>query len=206
MLQKLLSYSGCLLLAACITPTVDPPSAAEQLERINEALLTSDSATATLEAWCASKGLAEPPVIVARNVDSLDRPASPEQRARLELEPDEPVKYRHVQLVCGETILSVAENWYVPGRLTAAMNAALETTRTPYGKVIRDLGPQRSSLGVARSNWLAASISGGTVADPPRCNETAFSHAAIVADRNGRPLAEVRENYKMALACQQPGG
>ena len=32
--------------------------------------------------------------------------------------PDEPVAYRHVRLRCGDHVLSEADNWYVPSRLT----------------------------------------------------------------------------------------
>lgn len=188
-------------LAACVSSPPTPPKAATELERISARLLAASSATLTLEAECASQGLADPAVVVVRHIDTVDNPPSPEQRARLGVGPDDIVKYRHVQLVCGDTVLSVAENWYVPGRLTPEMNELLDTTRTPFGKVIRDLGPKRTSLGVIRGDWLARVGSGQAAGDAPGCEETAFSHAAVVEDRNGAPLAEVRENYRMAVAC-----
>lgn len=189
------------LLAACVSPRAPMPSAARELERLNKTLLASDSATLTLEAWCSQRGLADPPIIVAKIEANEDRPASAEQRVRLKLAIDEPIRYRRVELVCGEAVLSVAENWYVPRRLTSEMNAALETTQTPFGKVIRPLDPRRINLGVTRSDWLAAEFSGKAAADLPDCTDTAFSHAALVTRADGLPLAEVLENYPVALAC-----
>jgi hypothetical protein len=36
----------------------------------------------------------------------------------LGVDPDEPVRFRRVPLKCGDHVLSEAENWYVPSRLT----------------------------------------------------------------------------------------
>jgi len=44
------------------------------------------------------------------------------------------VKYRRVQPSCGDHILSEADNWYVPRRLTPEMNRLLETTDVPFGR------------------------------------------------------------------------
>lgn len=199
--RSIACIAGLALVASCVSPRMQMTSAAGELERLSETLLASDSATLTLENWCAQRMLADPPIVVARIAESPERPASDAQRLRLKLAADEPVRYRHVQLLCGDRVLSVAENWYVPGRLTPEMNEALETTRTPFGKVIRPLGPQRTSLGVTRSDWLLAARAGHVGADLPACADTAFSHSALVAAADGLPLAEVRENYSVALVC-----
>ncbi len=72
-----------------------------------------------------------------------DKPLTAEQRARLGLGPDEQVRYRHVRLACGDRVLSEADNWYVPARLTPEMNAALEGSDAPFGRVVRPLAPVR---------------------------------------------------------------
>jgi len=54
---------------------------------------------------------------VARLDRDADKPASPEQRRRLQVGDAEPVRYRHVRLACGDHVLSEADNWYLPGRL-----------------------------------------------------------------------------------------
>jgi hypothetical protein len=76
--------------------------------------------------------------MVAVRVPTEPKPPTDEQRELLQVGPLEPVRYRHVQLKCGTLVLSEADNWYVPGRLTAAMNHLLETTDTPFGVVVHD--------------------------------------------------------------------
>ena len=176
------------------------------IEDLNTDLLTSRSATETLEAWCATHRLAAPPRIAAYRIGAGDAAPSPAQRARLRVDADTPVGYRRVQLRCGERVLSEAENWYVPGRLTADMNRLLETTETPYGKVVRPLHPYRRTFAAQRlwsplvAGWeLEArpdfAPSGRPLAVPPAL----FEHRAVLYDANDRPLAELREVYQRAL-------
>ena len=73
-------------------------------------------------------------------------------RRLLGVPPGEPVRYRHVRLVCGDKLLSEADNWYVPARLTPEMNRLLDETDTPFGRVIRDLNFRRETLS-ARVLW-----------------------------------------------------
>ena len=51
-----------------------------------------------------------------------------------------------MEILCGETVLSRADNWYLPARLTQQMNTTLETTETPFGVVVRPLAFQRRTL------------------------------------------------------------
>ena len=102
------------------------------LETLNAELLSHDSATLTLEHWCALHRLAAPPRIVAARVLDVDKPLLPEQRRELGVSPEEPVRYRRVRLLCGALVLSEADNWYVPGRLTPDINRQLETTDIPF--------------------------------------------------------------------------
>ena len=118
------------------------------MQTLNAEILASRSATRTLEAWCATHDLAPEPRIVARRSAEIDKPATAEQRHRLQVDAAEPVKYRRVQLVCGEAVLSEADNWYVPGRLTAEMNRLLETSQTPFGRAVQALEPYRQTFAV----------------------------------------------------------
>jgi hypothetical protein len=59
---------------------------------------------------------------------------------------DEPVRYRRVQLFCGDKLLSEADNWHVPVRLTPEMNRLLDQTDTPFGRAVKDLEFQRLTL------------------------------------------------------------
>jgi hypothetical protein len=117
-----------------------------RIQALNADLLGHDSATETLTRWCADHHLAAPPNIVAERVTGQDKPADAEVRALLHADPGEPIAYRRVRLVCGPRVLSVADNWYRPGRLTEAMNHQLETTDAPFGAVVRPLGFHRHTL------------------------------------------------------------
>ncbi len=173
------------------------------METLNSALLSSHSATATLEAWCADHHMADPARITAKRVLGADKPISTEQRARLQIGPDEPVRYRHVRLACGDHVLSEADNWYVPSRLTPEMNRLLDTTDVPFGRVIQPLRPQRQTLSAEQlwspmpAGWdegyrpTDLAISTRALAFPTFL----FRHRAVVYNDQRRPFAEVVETY-----------
>jgi chorismate-pyruvate lyase len=169
------------------------------MQTLNAELLASRSATATLRAWCARHRLATTPEIVAEVVD-VAIAASSEQRERLQVPADEPVTYRRVRLRCGSRIMSEAENWYVPARLTAEMNRQLAGTRTPFGQVIASLEPYRRTFDL-QVHWpLPASDRRLSLAP-----QEIFEHRAIVFSDAHLPLAEVREVYR-ATALPLAGG
>lgn len=171
------------------------------LETLNADLLSHDSATATLERWCASHHLASPSRIVAERIASADKPPTETQRRDLAVTPAELVRYRRVRLVCGAVLLSEAENWYVPGRLTSRMNELLETTDTPFGKVVQPLQFQRHTLS-AQLLWhpLPEGWEMGAVA-PNENNATlpipseVIEHRAVLSLPDGTPISEVVETY-----------
>ncbi|WP_420381708.1 hypothetical protein [Novosphingobium sp.] len=126
-------------------------------------LAAHDSATLALEVWCARAGIANPAHVDAANQDDADAlPATPAIRAMLAVGAGEPVRVRHVLLSCGGVVLSDARNWYVPGRLTPAMNQTLETTRMPFGKVVVSLGLHRHYLTSSPASCPAGTIQHNT--------------------------------------------
>lgn len=161
------------------------------LEEFEAVLARHDSATRALEEWCALRGMADPARIVAQNLDGAgvgrDSASVPEPvRAGLALRPGEAVALRNVRLVCGGTVLSVAWNWYVPTRLTPAMNDALRRTDTPFGKVVAPLGFRRRAL---------ATVHGPDGNCPA---ETVSTHRAMLILPDERPLAYLVECYTAA--------
>lgn len=141
-------------------------------------LLRGPTATAALQRRCGD-------VPVRVEVDrTAHRPASAAQRKRLGVGPEEPVGYRKVRLICGKRILSEAENWYVPGRLTAAMNKALDSGTRPYGAVIAPLHPHRRTLAHERL-WDGRG----------KAPRAVLRHSALVMSDRNVPLAEVVETY-----------
>jgi hypothetical protein len=181
------------------------------LETLNSELLSNNSATLTLEHWCDVHHLASPPRIVAVRVPDLDNPMSPEQRQELHVTPTEPVRYRRVRLKCGSVVLSEADNWYVPGRLTPEMNKLLDTTDTPFGRAVQALHFQRRTLS-AKVLWRplpegwemnAASINAAVVPVPAILLE----HRAVLTLPDGTPFSEVVESYTadvLAFPVPQP--
>jgi chorismate-pyruvate lyase len=179
------------------------------IQTLNAEILASRSATFTLEKWCAGhhlSGTAEPK-IVARQVDAKARPATAEQRQRLDVGPTDEVKVRHVQLLCGERVFSEADNWYVTARLTAEMNRLLETTTTPFGKAVQDLHPYRRTFS-ATVLWqpLPEGWETRPLGTPPQdaakslsMPDALFEHRAVLYTEDGKPFSEVDEVYQRAL-------
>lgn len=171
------------------------------LQTLNSELLSNDSATATLTRWCELHKLSTAPNILAVQVRGGPKVPTDTQRAVLRVSATEPVRYRHVRLVCGTRVLSEAENWYVPSRLTPEMNHLLETTDTPFGAVVHELHFQRHTLS-ARLLWmpLPAGWEMDTApAAPPSANlvvpDEVLEHRAVLSLPDGTPVSEVLETY-----------
>jgi chorismate-pyruvate lyase len=122
------------------------------LQTLNAELLSHDSATLTLDRWCSAHRLASPAHIVAERVDGAYHAPTDEQRQLLGVNATEPVRYRRVRLICGDRVLSEADNWYVPARLTPEMNRVLETTDTAFGRAVQTLKFRRRTLS-AKLPW-----------------------------------------------------
>ena len=187
------------LMAQPTSPSPAPAPAEERswelIERLNSQLLGSDSATATLQQWCADHCMAAPAKIVARRITGIERAPDPETRRRLRAENGETIRYRHVQLVCGRHVLSEADNWYVPARLPAEANLMLETGDTPFGKAIRSLRPRRETIS-AKILWSPPPPAPGAVRanqiDPP---PYLVEHRALIRTADQTPVSEVDERY-----------
>ena len=180
-------------LAAALLFVGPPPSAARapspariEAVELNRRLLAALSATATLRAWCAEHGVADP-AIHAEVIRETPPLATARQRRDRGVGAAEPLGYRHVRLACAGHVLSDAQNWYVPGRLTPAMNLALDTSDTPFGTVVAPLRISRRTL-ASQMLWRHG-------ARPPA---ELFRHRALVLDAAGRPIAEVIETYQRA--------
>jgi hypothetical protein len=176
------------------------------LQSLNVELLTHDSATATIEAWCAAHRLAPAPKIVARRVRT-EKPAPPEVRAALQAEGATPLRYRRVQLTCGDKVLSEADNWYRADRLTPEMNRTLDGTDTPFGYAVRALGFTRRNTGAELlfkplpEGWdMAGALPAGPLTIPP----FVLQHRATLSDGQGRPFSVVVESYTDQVLAFDP--
>jgi hypothetical protein len=115
------------------------------LETLNADLLSHASATLTLERWCGAHHMAPEAKLTAHLMRGQDKPITPQDRQRLALAGDETIRYRRVQLFCGDKLLSEADNWYAPSRLTPDMNRQLDETDAPFGRVIKELDFHRET-------------------------------------------------------------
>ncbi len=158
------------------------------VERLNADLLAAPTATGVLEARCAALGLADPPRVRAEVKRGRVVASASPARTRLKVGTTEMLGYRRVRLMCGAHVLSEATNWYVASRLTPEMNAALDGSDVPFGRVILPLSPRRETY----STWA---VQPGRV--PP--GGVVVRHRAIVLDGAGRPLAAVVEHYQQVL-------
>jgi hypothetical protein len=183
------------------------------LQTLNADLLSHDSATLTLERWCDVHRLASPPRIVAMRVPDVDKAPTSQQRLELGVAPTDAVRYRRVKLMCGAVVLSEADNWYVPGRLTPEMNKLLDTTDTPFGVAVRALHFQRHTLS-STLLWLPLPVgwemnvagSRDAAADQPMPSQL-LEHRAVLTLPDGTPFSEVVETYTdkvLAFAVTQP--
>jgi chorismate-pyruvate lyase len=171
------------------------------VETLNANLLASDSATQTLEDWCVAHHMAKDATLHAHLLHGVQMPLLAAERVRLDIGADEPVIYRRVELACGNHVLSRADNWYVPSRLTPAMDNALTSTDTPFGRVIHDLHPRRQTFAVTvlwhplPEGWemgaTPANHPSARLATPP----ILFEHRAVIYAGDGKPISEVDENY-----------
>ena len=180
------------------------------LQSLNADLLSHPSATLTLERWCGAHHLAAEAKVVAELVHGVDKPLPDGAREQLGIGADEPVRYRRVQLACGGHVLSEADNWYVPARLTDAMNQALDTTDTPFGKVVQPLHFRRQTLS-AELLWSPLPTDWESGAPPPPSHgeplvipHYVLQHRAVLFDQANRAFSLVVESYTSAVLTFPP--
>ena len=203
----LVAAPACVDPAAAAGPATTPGGFETRLEvalllqTLNAELLSHDSATLVLEHWCRIHQLASPPRIVAERVPGAYQAPTQEQRRQLRATEPTAVRYRRVRLMCGGVLLSEADNWYVPERLTPGINQQLDTTDTPFGLVVRPLRFQRRTLAaqllwtVLPEDW-AMRLPGASAAESELCFPAqVLQHRAILVLPDGTPFSEVVETY-----------
>ena len=154
----------------------------DMLTRLAQDLARGPSATKVLTHWCGDLHFADPPQIHAEQVAEHHAPHA-RVLGLLKVSRHEPIGYRRVQLTCGGHVLSVADIWYVPSRLTPAMNQALNTSDIPFGTVVKPLNFHRVTLS----------------AQPMREGRTVFQVRALLLTPDNQPISLVVENYQQDL-------
>ena len=167
-------------LAASLAPGL-AGAQAPSVGGLETAIVGGTSASAVLQAWCLGRGL---PKLTASRLVGVEKPAGASVRAALGVRPGQRLAYRRVRLGCGAQGLSVADNWYLPDRLTPEMNRKLNKTDEPFGLVVRPLNFSRRTVGVTRS---------------PGANHFLEIRAVLVS-ATGAPFSYVIEDYSRDLA------
>lgn len=164
------------------------------VRRLHHALLRASSATRVLEEWCTTYLGASEPRIAVDVATRLSVPADESVRSRLKVDDAGRIAYRRVRLIWEDRVLSEADNWYVPERLTVRMNTALEASTEPFGRVIAALKPYRTNVR-ASVLWQPDSQS-ATPEQPIVVPDEILRHEALLYSLRGDPLAEVHERYR----------
>lgn len=161
---------------------VAPAFAEDTVQQLEQDLTAAPSATQFLTDKCASLKLASPAAIKARR-ERLLLPASRETRLALGVDANTPLGYRRVLLSCGVHVLSEADNWYVPGRLTPQMNQTLDASDTPFGAVVKPLDFHRKTLKM----------------EALHDRMHVLQVTAVLISGEGKPFSLVVENYSREL-------
>jgi len=159
-------------------------------EALVAALLETSSATATLAAWSRQRGWDDR--IVAYKLGADTRPAPGRIAALLDTPEGEIVGYRKVALASGDRVLSRADNWFTPGRLSSGVNAGLDASQTPFGRLVSRMSPTRRVISADR---LWAPPHEAAPAEVFRL----FAVVSGVTDAGLRPLAVVNETYQAVM-------
>jgi hypothetical protein len=175
-MRRSTSLAICVVLISSLGAQAAPE---QQLAAFEAQLDANPSATAVLQSWCDAH--ARPGTrIVARQVQPAPVPPPAEARQALAIKPGEAIRYRRVQLMCGGRVLSNADNWYVPGKLTDAMNDRLDRSQTPFGRAVAALHFSRRNLS---TDFL------------PPGGQSVLRHSALLTTGKGEPFSFVVETY-----------
>jgi hypothetical protein len=150
------------------------------IDRLGAQIVGGASASAVLQGWCADHGL---PKLTAQRTAGAEKPADATVLAALGARPGEKVAYRRVRLGCGPDVVSEADNWYLPDRLTADMNRQLDQTDAPFGLVVRPLNFSRRTLEAKHSPDV----------------EHLLEIRAVLVSGAGIPFSYVVEDYTRVL-------
>jgi hypothetical protein len=172
----------------------------DRIMAFNEELLRNPSATLTLERWCSLSFPGPRHQITAERV--LTQAVAPSAACceRLAVRSASMLHYRRVRLCYGSLVLSEADNWYVPARLTDEMNRLLESTDMAFGRVVKPLNYSRRTLSFEQL-WSPLDKpyeqSGSVITVP----DAVLTHHALLLLPDGTPISEVAETYRRDLFC-----
>jgi chorismate-pyruvate lyase len=172
----------------------------ERIQAFHEELLRNPSATLTLERWCALTIPGPRHQVLAERVLTPTTEPTASSRERLAVRPGQALNYRRVRLCYGSLVLSEADNWYVPSRLTDEMNRLLDSSDTAFGRVVKPLNYSRRTL-FAEQLWSPLDKKFNPLEPTIVVPDAVLSHHALLLLPDGTPISEVTETYRRDLFC-----
>ncbi|KFZ37840.1 hypothetical protein HR45_08270 [Shewanella mangrovi] len=124
-----------------------PPlmTAPEMLVQLNQQLILTKNAPATLNYWC--KGiLADEHGVEVSKSDDAHPAASDEIRKLLGVDAATPVQYLKLNYQCHHKVIAVFEHWYLPQLLPAKVKQLLLQDSVSLGRELRRAGFYRQSI------------------------------------------------------------
>ncbi len=116
-----------------------------------------------------------------------------------------------MRLHCGDHVLSEADNWYVPSRLTPDMNEALNHTDVAFGRAVQALKFQRHTLSAnllwapLPEGWEMSAASAASVKGELSIPQYVLQHTAVLTLPDGTPISTLTETYTdEVLAFPEP--
>jgi hypothetical protein len=176
------------------------------LQSLDVELLTSDTEELALDRWCTVHGLLSGSEMrIDRVIDAEESP-SEAQRRTLAVSGNERVRHRKIRALCGATVVLEADEWFLPASVSSQLDAQLENSNWPFDANVEALHFKRRIL----SDTLlwpqlpelqrSPSEKGGpaTQAVQP-LPAWVLKHHVLVMLPDGRPFAEIQENYTGSL-------
>ena len=181
--------TACWWLPAHAVPVSIPPlmTAAEMLTQLNQRLVHTKNAPATLGHWC-HRQLADTAELTVEQEDKRQRQALADVYDALKISPSTPVNYLKQRFVCGGKVIAVFDHWYRADLMTPTMTKALAEHNKPLGSIARDAGFFRRSLS---NNPLWP--------DEGALPVFVLEHQAVIYRSDNTPFSLVQEHYTRQL-------
>ncbi|MBO1326615.1 hypothetical protein K2X14_15880 [Acetobacter sp. TBRC 12305] len=192
------------------------------INQFENRLLSSNSATLTIEQWLLDNGLRASLPLRAERYETPPRPCPAPYLAALGLDgsnanppaqmqpdpgdghqgysPASTLRHRTIRLAADGRVFSQAENWYRPDLLSEVMRHQLDTTDIPFGHIVRPLAFSRQLL-LREGLWSPLPDGWQHGAFPPETGQALdlppylFRHVAVLRTGGGVPFSVVVETY-----------
>lgn len=183
-LGLLLSSISAHAVSLSIPPLMTAP---EMLSQLNQHLIRSKNAPATLDYWCHN--YLSPDAELTVTAVKEPTPTLPtEVMAQLHSGAITAPKYLKLQYLCAGKVVAVFEHWYLPKMLPHNVAQQMQQHPISFGRELRKLGYYRQSLS-NEPEWLDAGSLPAIV----------LQQQAVIYRNDKTPFSVVMEHYSRQL-------